>query len=331
MLPITGSQLGALIENLRLLEILVTGPLGLHSDIKMLRESMPVPGSEDLDRAALRERRTAIAAATDDLTAAALASIGSAGASLDSLSTLEGEDPPLPSEWIERARRVLSRAEEKVAGDARAETARRLSGVYVLIDPEVTGGRPVAEVAMAALRGGASAIQLRDKRSDARSILGSAEELREACEAQGSLFIVNDFPDIAVLSGAAGVHLGQDDLPTAAARRLASPRQLIGRSTNTLNEALSAQAEGADYIAVGPVFATDTMGKGSKSAVGTEAVRAVRDRVRPAVVAIGGIGPANIGETLAAGADAVCVASAVTLADDPEAACRALVDSAAAG
>ena len=328
MLPIVKSHLDALVEDLRVLEILVTGPLGLYSDIKMLRESMPLPGVGDLDRNALRERRTAVATATQDAAGLALASVDSAIGALDTLAMLgESAGSPLSAEWVQRARRVLGRATDKVAGDAREATAKRLSGVYVIVDPEVTAGRSTTDVAAAALAGGASTIQLRDKRSGMGAVLERAEELMEACGTHGAPLIVNDHAEVAVLSGATGLHVGQTDLPISAARRLVPADRLIGRSTTNLDQALRAQAEGVDYIAIGPVFATDTMGKGGKSPVGTETVRAVKDRVRSPVVAIGGIDAANCPEVFAAGADAVCVASAVTLADDPGTACRAIVEA----
>ena len=329
MLPIVRTSLAALTEDLRLLEILVTGPLGLYSDIKMLRESMPVEGSGDLDRDALRERRVAVAGATDDAAGLALAAVGSALATLGALDALnDSAGSPLSAEWVERARRVLARATDKVAGDARAKAAGALAGVYVIVDPEVTAGRAVAEVAAAALRGGASAVQLRDKRSDKAEALNGARQVAEACAAHGALFIVNDDADIAVLSGAGGLHVGQSDLSTEAIRTIAPAGLLVGRSTTDLDQALKAQADGVDYVAVGPVFDTETMGKGGRPTVGIETVGAVRSRVGCPVVAIGGIDAARAPAVFAAGADAVCVASAVTLADDPEAACSALVAAA---
>ncbi len=329
MLPIVRTHVDALAEDLRLLEILVTGPLGLYSDIKMLRESMPIEGAGDLDRGALRERRVAVAGATGDAAGLALATVDSVLATLGALGGFnESGGSPLSAEWTERARRVMGRATDKVAGDARAKTAGRLAGIYVIVDPEVTGGRPVAEVAAAALRGGASSIQLRDKRSDKGLVLEAAIELAEACGSHGALFIVNDDADVAVLSAAAGLHVGQTDLPTEAIRALAPPGLIVGRSTTNLDQALAAQADGVDYVAVGPVFDTATMGKGGRPTVGTETVGAVKSRVGAPVVAIGGIDAESAPSVFAAGADAVCVASAVTLAEDPEAACRALVGAA---
>ena len=329
MLPVVRTHLGALAENLRLLEILVTGPLGLYSDIKMLRESMPVDGTEDLDRAQQRERRLAVAGAATDTVGLALTTVGSAKTTLDALANLnESGGSPLPAEWTERARRVLARAADKVGGDARSKIAERITGLYVILDPEVTAGRPLADVASAALRGGASTLQLRDKSSDKSTVLESARELADLCNKHGALFIVNDDADIAVLSGADGLHVGQEDLSTDAIRSMASSHLLIGRSTTNLDQALKAQADGVDYIAVGPVFATETMAKGGKAPVGAETVEAVRGRVSCPVVAIGGIKAESAPSVIAAGANAICVASAVTLADDPEAASRALVTAA---
>ena len=329
MLPIVQAHLGSLVEELRLLEILVTAPLGLYSDMKMLRESMPVPGVEDLDRDALRERRTAVAGAIDDVSPLALAIIGSVSGTLDAMAGFnQSAGSPLTDEWVQRARRVLDRATEKVGGDARAAKAEKLTGIYVIVDPEVTAGRPVTEIAEAALSGGASAIQFRDKMSEKGSLLGTATALQAMCDSHGALFFVNDDADVAALTGAAGLHLGQGDLSTGDARRVIGPTQLVGRSSGTLDQAIQAQADGADYIAIGPVFATTTMGKGGKPPIGPETVATVKGRVTPPVVAIGGIDASNVARVFAAGADAVCVASAITMADDPEAATGALVAAA---
>ena len=311
MLPFVESHLKALVEDLRLLEVLITGPLGLHSDLKMLRQSMPVPGVEDLDRDALRERRTSIVDAVTDVPGLALATIASTGNTLDTLANLnEFAGSPLADDWVDRARRVLERATEKVVGDVRAETAKRLVGVYVIVDPEVTVGRSVVDVAGAALKGGASAIQLRDKRSDKGVVLETALAISSLCDFHDTLFIVNDDADIAVLSSATGLHVGQTDLPITQARMVVGARQLVGQSNTNIDQALRSQADGIDYVAIGPVFATASMGKSGKAAIGPETVRDVKDRVTPPVVAIGGIDSSNAGDVFAAGADAVCVASA---------------------
>jgi thiamine-phosphate pyrophosphorylase len=222
---------------------------------------------------------------------------------------------------------VLSRAEEKVGADLRAATAVKIRGLYVIVGPDATNGRPIADVATAALKGGAKVLQLRDKTGDKGQVLATAKKLKALCDEHQALFIMNDDADLAVLSDAHGLHVGQGDLPVNGARRLLSPKQLVGRSNNTLEEALQSQADGADYIAIGAVFPTQTMGKAQRKAVGVETVRKAKDVLSPPVVAIGGINASNAAEVARAGADCICVVSAVTMAKDPEAAARLLVSA----
>ncbi|HVS40812.1 MAG TPA: thiamine phosphate synthase [Candidatus Dormibacteraeota bacterium] len=202
--------------------------------------------------------------------------------------------------------------------------AERLARVrlYVITAADDPPERVLATV-RAARDAGAEVVQLRRKGEDARLTLRLAERCRELLPAGGgTLLVVNDRVDIAMAAGADGVHLGQDDLPLAAARRL-WPGGLVGRSTHSLGQALAAQAEGADYIGVGPVWATPT--KPGRPAVGLELVRAVAAaQLRIPWVAIGGVDAGNIGAVLAAGARAVAAVRAVTAATDPEAAARGL-------
>lgn len=209
--------------------------------------------------------------------------------------------------------------------ETRRERVKRVRGLYVIVDPEATRGRDVVEVAEAALRGGASVIQLRDKTRDKGEALEVARTLKALCERHDTLFIVNDDADIAFLSKAHGLHVGQTDLPVQEARRVLSPEQMIGRSNNGTAEALDSQAQGADYLAVGAVYSTTTMGKSGRAAVGADMIRAVKQAVSAPVVAIGGINADNIAEVARAGADCICVVSAVTYADDVERAARELV------
>lgn len=194
--------------------------------------------------------------------------------------------------------------------------------LYVITAAEDPPERVLATV-RAARVGGAEVVQLRRKGEDARLTLRLAERCRELLPPGGAtLFVVNDRVDIAMAAGADGVHLGQDDLPLAAARRL-WPEGLVGRSTHSLGQALAAQAEGADYIGVGPVWTTPT--KPGRPAVGLELVRAVAAAgLRIPWVAIGGVDATNVDAVLAAGARAVAAVRAVTAAPDPEAAARGL-------
>ena len=200
-----------------------------------------------------------------------------------------------------------------------------MRGLYVIVDPEATKGRDVIEVAAATLRGGASVIQLRDKTRDKGEVLTIARAIKGLCDKYDGLFIVNDDADIAYLSEAHGLHVGQTDLPVEEARRVLAPEQIVGRSNNGTVEALESEAHGADYLAVGAVYSTTTMGKSGRTALGPEMIRRVKEAVSVPVIAIGGINAGNIADVARAGADCICVVSAVTYADDVEGATRELV------
>ncbi len=328
MIPFVAVQIQALVESIRLLEAFVTAPLGLYSDIKMLRESLPFPEAAELSTAEIGERRLGLRGLTDDPPRMALDSISQTRTSLAILERSRGDEgPPLDPEWVAQARRVLDRAERSVAGEMRAKTAERIKGLYVIVDPEATNDRPVLDVAAAALRGGAEVIQLRDKKSDKGLVLSVARELKAVCDEHNALFIVNDYSDVTLSSEAHGLHVGQSDMPVGEARRVLAHTQLVGRSNNSVEEAMESQSQGADYLAVGAMYPTATMGKADRKAVGPEMVEKVKGMVDAPVVAIGGITADNIGEVTRAGADSVCVVSAVTQADDVEAAARRMVEA----
>ncbi len=209
--------------------------------------------------------------------------------------------------------------------EERQRRIAKMRGLYVIVDPEATKGRDVVDVAAAALRGSTSVIQLRDKLRDKGEVLQVARAIKALCDEHDALFIMNDDADIAYLSEAHGLHVGQTDLPVAEARRVLSPEQIIGRSNNGVEESLESEAQGADYVAVGAIYATMTMGKSGRTALGPDMIEQVKDAVRAPVIAIGGINAANIADVARAGADCICVVSAVTFADDVERAARALV------
>ena len=327
MNPYTASHVRSIIEGIRLLEAFITAPLGLYSDIKMLRESLPFPEAEELSRDALRERRTAFMDLTDSPQQLALETISSVRASVGILQRVkdDAEVSGLLEGWVPRAGRVLERAGQRVAGDMRAKIASGVQGLYVIVDPEATRGRDVTEVARAALKGGARVIQLRDKTRDKGEVLPVARGLRELCDEHGALFIMNDDANLALSAGAHGLHVGQTDLPVGEVRRVLSPQQIVGRSNSDVDESIESQAQGAEYIAVGAVYRTTTMGKSGRTAVGLEAFRRLKELVSQPVVAIGGINEGNIADVARSGADCICVVSAVTFADDPEAAAANLV------
>lgn len=207
------------------------------------------------------------------------------------------------------------------------DRAPTISGLYVIVGPDATRERPVVEVAEAALRGGAGVLQLRDKTGDRGDVLPVAVRLQELCRDYGALFFVNDDIALGFACDADGVHLGQSDLPVDVARRILAPDKLIGRSNNSDAEVVDSVSIGVDYVAVGAVFPTTTVGKGARQAIGLDGIRRARDLTDLPLVAIGGINETNVTGVIKAGADCVAVISAVTMADDPEAAARRLVDA----
>lgn len=199
----------------------------------------------------------------------------------------------------------------------------RIRGLYVVTDETLAPGRAHQEIAFAALEGGADVIQLRDKLRDTGELLPIAREISTLCRSHGALFIINDRIDLALASGADGVHLGQTDLPISEARLILGPEKLIGISVENTEQVEIANAEGADYLGVGAIYGSATK-TDAGDAVGPEQITRFRSVSELPIVAIGGITQARIPEVIAAGADAVAVIGAVVSADDMTAASRAL-------
>ncbi|MBI4341094.1 MAG: thiamine phosphate synthase [Candidatus Omnitrophica bacterium] len=194
--------------------------------------------------------------------------------------------------------------------------------LYVILDRAAAGGRDLREVAAAAVRGGADALQLRDKTSSDDAVAVEARRLLPVARAGGVPLILNDRVAVAMAVGADGVHVGQDDWPMARVRRTIGPTMLVGQSTHSVEQAAAAQAAGADYIGFGPLFATPT--KPEYPPIGTGLIRQAAAQVSIPLVCIGGVDHDTIGEALAAGARCVAVVRAVCAAADPEAAARQL-------
>ncbi len=194
--------------------------------------------------------------------------------------------------------------------------------LYVIIDGKTAKGRDLITVARDAVSGGADVIQLREKELSAGRIVELAKAIRKAIRPEEAILIINDRPDIAIASGADGVHLGQDDIPPEEARAIMGRDRIIGISTHCLEQAVTAEERGADYIGVGPVFPTPT--KPGYKSVGLELIRSVKDAVNLPFVAIGGIDGANVSRVIDAGAERVAVVRAVCGADDVRAAARIL-------
>ena len=165
-----------------------------------------------------------------------------------------------------------------------------------------------------ALSSGVMCFQYRSKSGHRKSVYETSARLAAVASAAGAAFIVNDHADIALAVDADGVHLGQDDLPIAAARKLLGPGKVIGISTHSLQQAREAEQQGADYIGFGPMYPTTTKDAGAIQ--GLEALRAVRKAIHLPIIAIGGISHSTVTEVIRAGADGVAVISAVLSAPD---------------
>lgn len=187
--------------------------------------------------------------------------------------------------------------------------------IYALTDARLSLGRPVLEVARALLDAGVRLIQYREKRLHGGAMLAECRELRRMTREAGACFIVNDHVDIAMLVEADGVHVGQDDVPVPEVRRLVGPEMIIGLSTHSPKQAQAAVAAGADYIGVGPIFATQTK-EDVVAPVGFAYLDWVAAHIRLPFVAIGGIKEWNAADVAAHGADCCALVSALVGAEN---------------
>jgi len=193
--------------------------------------------------------------------------------------------------------------------------ALKLPPLYAILDPEQTRGRPAQRALAALVEAGVSILQLRVKSLPPVDFLELAKQARAVTRAHGCQLIVNDRVDIALACGADGVHLGQDDLPLRAGRKLMG-QKIIGISTHDLDQARAAERDGADYIGFGPMFGTRTKATGYE-ARGPEMLQQIRGAVTLPIVAIGGITEANVQEVWQAGADSVAIIGDVLHDNDP--------------
>jgi thiamine-phosphate pyrophosphorylase len=222
---------------------------------------------------------------------------------------------------VEAIRYETYTLERAVLRGGTARTRLAEARLYVLL----TGSQCVASLDWTieqAAEGGADVFQLREKTLTDRELLDRARRVRQWTRQAGVLFVVNDRPDIAQLSDADGVHLGQDDLPVAMARRIVGPDLLIGVSTHTIEQVRRAVQDGADYLGIGPTFPSET--KTFDHFPGLEFIREATAETSLPAFALGGIGRHNVAEVVAAGARRIAVGSAIATADDPHAVAAAL-------
>ena len=195
--------------------------------------------------------------------------------------------------------------------------------LYLVTDRNLSKGRSTREIVEAAVSGGITCVQLREKHCGTRDFLNEALALRPLLKACNIPLIINDRLDIALAVEADGVHLGQSDMPIAMARKIAGDRLIIGISAESAEDALKAEHEGADYIGISPVFATATK-TDTAPPLGLEGIRKIRTLVDIPLVGIGGINKDNAASVLVAGADGIAVVSAIVSATDPAAASKKL-------
>ncbi len=214
----------------------------------------------------------------------------------------------------------------------REKTDRFRRSLYAILDSSYVKRDDFDDAVTKMIRGGASVIQLRMKETGKEEILTAARDIATLCREGKALFIVNDHVDIAVLAGADGVHLGLNDLRANEARKLIPPDMIIGMTAYTAEDPARIESDGADYVAVGPVFDTvynSATGPITLPGAGVEVISRARGAVSMPIVAIGGITPEGAGRAISAGADSIAVASYLYTDNKIEENCRALTDAAA--
>jgi thiamine-phosphate pyrophosphorylase len=188
--------------------------------------------------------------------------------------------------------------------------------LYVITDERLGRGRSHLQIAEAAIRGGADVVQLRDKTASSRRLYDIALRLRQLTREAKVPFVVNDRLDVALAADADGVHIGREDLPASVVRRILGPGKILGVSAETVEEAVTAEKDGADYLGVGPVFEARGTKADAGAPLGLDLIARIRRECRLPIVAIGGINAENARLVRDAGATAAAVISAVSSADD---------------
>jgi thiamine-phosphate diphosphorylase len=196
-------------------------------------------------------------------------------------------------------------------------------GLYFAADTSALPLDEICEVTQAALEGGVVLVQLRSKNLGREEMVRSAARLTELCDEYGVPLLINDFPEVAAEAGAHGVHVGQEDVSVAEARKVLGPGAIIGATTLAPEAVRRAEAEGADYVSAGPMFRSPT--KPDKPVAGPDLARRLRELTELPLCVIGGITAQNVGQLAECGVDLVCVISAIAAAEDPRAATERII------
>lgn len=197
--------------------------------------------------------------------------------------------------------------------------------LYLVTDRSLSKGRSTVEIVDAAIRGGVTCVQLREKTCSTREFIDEAIALKNILQQHQVPLFINDRVDVALAVEADGVHLGQSDMKITDARRILKPGMIVGVSAESLQDALRAEDEGADYVGISPVFATGTK-TDTAPPLGLDGIRQIRDLVDIPLVAIGGIDASNCTDVISHGADGIAVVSAIVSAENPMQAARDLKD-----
>ena len=200
-----------------------------------------------------------------------------------------------------------------------------MRGLYLVTDRGLCGKKPLEEVVIQAVKGGAAYVQLREKDVSTRFFVEEAKRIKNILEQYRVPLIINDRVDVALACGAEGVHIGQEDMPYEIVRKLMGQKAIIGLSVEKWEDVEVSQKLNVNYIGVSPVFSTPTK-TDTKGAWGLEGLAKIKAFSRHPLVAIGGINESNVREVVKAGADCVAVVSAICAATDPEAAARRIND-----
>lgn len=201
---------------------------------------------------------------------------------------------------------------------------KKMMLLYAVTDRAWVGKKTLYEQVEAALKNGATCVQLREKELDEEAFLMEAKEMAELCKRYGVPFIINDNVKVAISCGADGIHVGQDDMAVSDIRQMVGDKMVIGVSVHTVCEALEAEKNGADYLGLGAVFSTST--KSDVDVMSYETLKAICNAVKIPKVAIGGISKHNLNQLSRSGVDGVAVVSAIFGAEDPGAATAELLN-----